>query len=152
MAWITTTDIGNLISPTLAQRLTDDSDPAVEIDATVWAAVAAETEAEVAAALSRRYPTQCTAKTASVLITSICKVIAYVKLCFRRPEMAISQAQLKDYEHKMSLLAALRNGEMDVDGWSESSSAVAFKLDQYDEDAPDNVEDWLSTRDTTSLL
>lgn len=150
MTWITSTDITNLIGATLAQRLSDDSDPATEIDATVWAAIAAEVEAEVAGYLSRRYPTQCTARTASTVITSICKVMAYIKLCFRRPEMNASQAQLKEYDHKMSMLDAIKRGEMDIEEWSDSDS-IQFKLDQYDENAPESVEDWLADREEVSL-
>lgn len=151
MAWITSTNIQNMIGANLAQRMTDDTDPAAEIDATVWTEIAAEVEADVAAALYSRYPAQCAAKTESTVITGICKALAYRKLCFRRPEMSASQMQISEIQDRMDALEKIANGSMSVPDWSESSDSIEFAQKQYGDDEPDGFVDWLDKREETTL-
>lgn len=149
--WITQTHIENYISALMLGKLTQDVDsPSPSADATIVAEVLDEVVSEVKSAIQKRYPSECAAETASALITGICKTLALRKFYVRRQDMGVTKVTAEEVQYKLDILHAINRGEMDVPEWTNSDT-IQFEKHQFDEDAPEDLVDWLDTREEEDL-
>lgn len=154
MSWLTQTQLQNYLSAEMLIKLTDDTnDPSSTVDSTVVSEIISETEAEIAGVLALRYPAEALAKTSAVIITSIAKALAAMKLYIRRPDMGAAQTVIADIERKSEMLRQIADGTIAVTEWSSSGgeTGIAYAQPQFDQDAPDDLVDWLDTREETDL-
>lgn len=154
MAWLTQTQLQNYLSAEMLIKLTDDTnDPSSTVDSTVVSEIISETEAEIAGVLALRYPAEALAKTPAVIITSIAKALAAMKLYIRRPDMGAAQTVIADIERKSEMLRQIADGTIAVTEWSSSGgeTGIAYAQPQFDQDAPDDLVDWINNREETDL-
>lgn len=153
MAWLTQTQLQNYLSAEMLIKLTDDTnDPSSTVDSTVVSEIISETEAEIAGVLALRYPAEALAKTSAVIITSIAKALAAMKLFVRRPDMAATQTLIAEIDRKSEMLRQIASGDIAVSEWSaDGTDGIAYAQPQFDQDAPDDLVDWLDTREETDL-
>lgn len=137
MAWTEAADVFNQFPETFVDKLTGGDDDVLD-------KLLVSAEAEVAAKLSRRYPSQVSLRTASDTIKSIVVVRTIMKLCNRNPLMGISKSIYEDIEFSKSLLDDIASGSADVPEWTRPAGMMTGNM-QFESQTTFN--DWVTERD-----